>query len=460
MPTSLNKSAVTTLLLGTVILLIPTFYNGYPFVYSDTGAYIHSGFSNTVPGDRPILYGLFVRHISLAASLWLVVFVQSLILNVALYKLLILLLPQITNLNKYYLTIISLLTIFTAAPYNVGIIMPDMFTPVSFILLVILMFKKNLTPVKAFFYALFFLFFSMMHLSNLLSSVLIMIAALSIKIMFKPAIFNFKIKHGIFLLLLSLFSFILISLIHGIMGAPYKPSRHSHIFLTGKMVENGILKDYLNQNCTTFNYNICRYKDSLPNTCPQFVWDYNSPLYKLGGWDGNEEEYKAILSDIITSPKWFFRFAKESFAATLKQATLIAYGEEFIRYREESPPYMAVHWRYRDELNMYLSSKQNYEGYSNDFFNLKNTINMYLLCIALLILGLLFCSNTLNNTFSAVFLLSIVYLLANAASTGAISTFAARYTSRFNWIFIFMFFAALIAYRRELFKIVFNNTNE
>ena len=52
--------------IGIFFLLIPAFANGFPIMFSDVGAYIGSGFSKTVPIDRPIVYGLFIRQISMA----------------------------------------------------------------------------------------------------------------------------------------------------------------------------------------------------------------------------------------------------------------------------------------------------------------------------------------------------------------------------------------------------------
>lgn len=74
------------LLLGTLISCFFGFYNRYPFVYSDTGTYLYSGFANFIPWDRTIFYGLFCRHISLETSPWLIIITQSFLINVLLYK--------------------------------------------------------------------------------------------------------------------------------------------------------------------------------------------------------------------------------------------------------------------------------------------------------------------------------------------------------------------------------------
>lgn len=72
---NLNKHILNFVLfsLSVILLIMPAIVNGYPLVYSDSGTYIGSGFEGIVPVDRPIAYGLFVRHISVAYSLWFVI---------------------------------------------------------------------------------------------------------------------------------------------------------------------------------------------------------------------------------------------------------------------------------------------------------------------------------------------------------------------------------------------------
>jgi hypothetical protein len=76
------KKAIPTslwLIIYTLVLMAPAFYNAYPLVYSDTGTYIQSGMQWELPIDRPFVYGLFIKITSLGFSLWNVIFFQCLI---------------------------------------------------------------------------------------------------------------------------------------------------------------------------------------------------------------------------------------------------------------------------------------------------------------------------------------------------------------------------------------------
>src|ERR1044071_7760167 len=72
---------------GATIFVTMGIYNGYPFVMQDTGSYIDSGFKLAVPTDRPIIYGLFLRFMSLKETFWINIFIQGLIVAYLLSKL-------------------------------------------------------------------------------------------------------------------------------------------------------------------------------------------------------------------------------------------------------------------------------------------------------------------------------------------------------------------------------------
>jgi hypothetical protein len=57
-----HKCAVTLLILvvSASILLVPTFINGYLFIYEDSGTYLRSAVELRPTDDRPVFYSLFL----------------------------------------------------------------------------------------------------------------------------------------------------------------------------------------------------------------------------------------------------------------------------------------------------------------------------------------------------------------------------------------------------------------
>ena len=73
--------SILSVWLGAIVLCVPALQNNYPFLYPDTGTYLVCAFNNEVSEMRPLTYGLFMRHASLMESLWLVIFIQALIVS-------------------------------------------------------------------------------------------------------------------------------------------------------------------------------------------------------------------------------------------------------------------------------------------------------------------------------------------------------------------------------------------
>src|ERR1700721_513279 len=119
------------ILAGTLLLMLPAFYNHYPIVFSDSGTYLSSGFDMSFPIDRPIAYGVFVRLSSLhGVSTWLVIFVQSFILSYVLF----LCMKMVLGEKFRYITafvIYLFLSVLSSAAWTSSMIMTDVFTPIG-----------------------------------------------------------------------------------------------------------------------------------------------------------------------------------------------------------------------------------------------------------------------------------------------------------------------------------------
>jgi len=51
----------------------------------------------------------------------------------------------------------------------------------------------------------------------------------------------------------------------------------------------------------------------------EFLWDEESPLYKTGGWEANNDEYKSIFFSSLLSPKFLSKHLTESVKITFSQ---------------------------------------------------------------------------------------------------------------------------------------------
>lgn len=433
----MNATKVKWILIisSTFVLLYPAFYNGFPFVYSDTGAYIHSGFENQVPDDRPIFYGLFLRHSSLATSLWFSVFMQSFIIAWILYEVT----ELITNASKFsnqtYAVSIAVLATFTGLPYYISTMLPDIFVSISFLLLCFLLFKDNS---KKRWYNIFpivvFLFFALTHLSNLVAFSIFAFGFFVSIYFFKQHIF--KLSQGIKIMLLCFSLWLIIPSVNALFGAGFKVNKASSVFMVAKLSENGLLKEYLNKEASATNLKIYLYKDSLPIFASDFIWDTNSPLYKSGGWEANLDEYQFVVGDMLSNPHYFKKFIAHSFVDGLRQLFNTQVGEEFIPYQQGSSPALQVEWHFKDDIQSYYQSRQNNNCLNIDFDRVATKQNI-LLALSLLIVVLYLLKNGLQEKKGLFCLIILLFIIANAFTAGSLSMVVSRYNARVIWLIIF-----------------------
>ena len=74
-------SVFSAVLAGALLLIWPAFFNGYPLLFSDSGAFLHQTLGPLMLWDKPYIYGPFLHAFHWRISLWGPVIAQGLILS-------------------------------------------------------------------------------------------------------------------------------------------------------------------------------------------------------------------------------------------------------------------------------------------------------------------------------------------------------------------------------------------
>ncbi|HLP12535.1 MAG TPA: hypothetical protein VK177_11435, partial [Flavobacteriales bacterium] len=128
-----------------LMLIWPAMVNGFPFIYNDLSTYLASGFELKTPFDRPITYGIFLRIASLnGLSLWGVIVVQAILVSWLVFKILVVFLKDVITL-QHCLVCMFILCAFTPLPWICSLLMPDIFTPLLVLSLVLILYNGNST---------------------------------------------------------------------------------------------------------------------------------------------------------------------------------------------------------------------------------------------------------------------------------------------------------------------------
>ena len=239
------------ILLSALLLMAAALYNGFPLVTSDTGIYIASGFHHFVPNDRPIVYGLFVRHSSLASSLWFTVALQAIIMSCMLWQVINKFSTgTLTNVEKF--CIVALISVLGSIGWYTSQIMPDIFTPIGVFAFLMLLFPaKSKTP--TIFNSILLLLSSLVHNSNLIIFSIMVVALIIYGFFsksFQSGLLSFRKSLFVFLLISS--SWIIAPAINYAVDGDYRLTGSPHVFLLAKNVENGIIDKYLDKNCDRY----------------------------------------------------------------------------------------------------------------------------------------------------------------------------------------------------------------
>ena len=444
----MSKKELGIFIVCVIIILFPALYNGYPLVTSDSGAYIENAFKLYVPDDRSMVYSVFVRLASMSFSLWGVVIAQAVLL---VFFIRLLVKHFCKGLHTgFLLTAISLcLTIFTSAGWFCGQLMADIFTGILLLAICTLFFvpfkhKWSVALLLVFIWACI-----IMHNSHLLIGLVFSV--------FMVLYYWFTRNKDLFrkslmLFGLSIADFLTLSTMNAISGKGFRPSSSSHVFLMARLAENGILDQFLRENCATGEYKLCAYREQIPDRSFQFIWDPNSPLYKTGGWKANEAEYSKIIRKTLTKPEYLRLHIFRSIQATCRQLAVFNIGDANVPQMEGSIPFARINTYFFNELKEYRSTLQNNNSLGLDFFSEIILLFAFIsIGVTLLLLAYPGAQASLTTEWKALFFVVIAFLIANAFVSATFSSVVGRYQSRVFWVlpFICILFLAGLMKRRE-----------
>lgn len=450
----MNKNA-GFILIAVLASMYAAFYNGFPLVYSDTGTYLRSGFEGEIPIDRPIFYGLFLRHISLSESLWLVVFVQAWITSWLLHLISGVFFTGLKR-NAVFLISVVIVTLTTGYSYNVSILIPDIFATISFLALLVMLLSRELTKVTWVLISIIFTFSLSTHYSNI--PIFILLFAIILFTMWRnhrKGTLVLAWKRIAITASLFVFTMIMIPTVNYTYNGKFRYSESSHVFLLNHMIEIGAAQQYLEDNCHKNNFAICEYREDLDW---DFLWNYESPLYKTGGWKKNEKDFNAINNGIIYTPKYWPLLIHKTTEYTAKQ--LFLFETEIQKINYDGTPCLEVERYLKKSVREIKSSKQVQGRHKVELLNSVEGVVVFLGTIFLLFLAVLNRRlKVLSDGQKFLLTASLAYAVINALVCANLSTAIPRYHNRYAWflVLISIYFIVDLYQKKDEFLALWKN---
>jgi len=299
-------------------LIAPALWNGYPLLQWDTGGYLARWYEGYLVPSRSTVFGLYL-HLGEATDFWINLVLQALV-TLWIIQTTLRLLGAKRPLTLLAISLVLILT--TALPWLASMLLTDIFAGLSVLSLYLLVVHgERLTGFETIALFLFTAFAAATHSATL--GVLVGLCGLGA--IARPWLGGrialgglargfFALATGAVMLVVANFA------LSGHLG--WTPGGTGVAF--GRMMQDGIVAQYLRDHCPRQQLKLCPYRDTLPATADEFLWGH-SMFDELGRFEGLNDEMEFIVTHSLRAyPLWQAQAAIE---ATAQQLLSVATGE-------------------------------------------------------------------------------------------------------------------------------------
>jgi len=290
--------AALAILGGAVLLVWPALLNVYPIVFIDTVSYLNQTTLPELPWDKTLAYGPFLHLFHWRLTLWPAVAAQGLIASHLFW------LAQRGVRGEAspfaHLGLCLAVAALTSAPWFLATLMPDAFTGLAPLCLLLLAFGR-LRAAETAWVTLIGALGLAVHLSHLPTALaLILLAALLAR---RPM----PVLRAALPVVLAL-GFLLGSNAVAFGQATLSP--HGVVFLLARLQADGPAVAVLRARCPDAGWHLCAFTERLPIDSDEFLWSGASPLNSepdgthrpMGGERGAPEAREIVAATLRDRP--------------------------------------------------------------------------------------------------------------------------------------------------------------
>ena len=270
---------------GSALLAWPALVNGYPLLFSDTGAFLHQTLGPLVIWDKPHVYGPLLHAFHWRLTLWLPLAAQALMVAWLLFVCVRVVVgdgPDIgraspspaergrVGVGALTLALCAGLALLTPASFTIALLMPDAFAPVLVLALFLLgCMRDHITRTEAILLGVIATLAIASHLSHLpIAAALVLLVLLWIRHWRDAVRAAAPIAAAIAILLGTNL------VLHG--RATLSP--HGATFLLARLQADGPAAETIRARCPGSGWYLCAFADRLPMDANDFLWDPSSPV--------------------------------------------------------------------------------------------------------------------------------------------------------------------------------------
>ena len=409
-----------------LFLIAPALWNGYPLLQWDTGGYLARWYEGYLVPSRSTVFGLYL-HFGEDSDFWLNLGIQAL----ATLWILQLCLRVLNLAQPFRLLAISLLLILTTAlPWLASLLLTDIFSGLSVLALFLLIAHgQEISALEKFSLFLFTAFSAATHSATFGVLFGLCVLGFLARPFLRGRISLSGLLQGSLTLVVG--GAMLLAANYGLSGQlAWTPGGVGVAF--GRMLQDGIVAKYLNDHCGEEKLKLCPYRNELPATADEFLWD-DSMFNTLGRFQGlNDEMGHIVVESLKDYPLWQVEAALK---ATGEQLLEVATGEGTIGWLPHT--YGIIEHYIPSQIKSMRAAHQQHWDIN---FVAVNRLHVPVALGSMLLVLLIFARGLWRRKFDDLALLAATVsfaLLGNALICGVISGPHDRYGARLVWIATF-----------------------
>ncbi len=434
MPFRRRAQWALAVMLSIALLMAPALWNGFALLQYDTGGYLARWYEGTLVVSRAVVYGLILTA-GVPLAFWPVLLLQS---GLTVWIVALTLRAHKLGNRPLLLTgIVALLSVISTLPFLTSILLTDIFCGLGVLALYLLLMRgETLARAERIGLIVLIAVAAATHSATLAVLMALTAAAVLLWLIDAKRMPLARIGQGVIALVLG--AVLVLSADFAVAKRlAWTPGGFALSF--GRMLQDGIVKKYLDRHCPDPALQLCAYKDQLPDDAD--VWFWGSPLFdRLGRFNGLGPEMATIvLHSLVEYPVLQIETAA---AATARQLVDVHTGEGVVTTIWHT---YGIIKHYTPQLVPAMNAARQQNGGIS--FTGINRLHypVALLAMALLPAILLMAWRTkLPANIGELAAAIVLALMANAFVCGALSNPHDRYGARVIWLAVFAVILALL----------------
>jgi hypothetical protein len=283
------------------------FWNGFPLIFYDTGAYVLEGLGHIFLVERAPVYAELLFLAGGSFSMWPIVILQSVLAG---YLILETARAEVPGLTLAGLSVIgAMLSLLTGIGWYAGQVEPDIFTPLVILGCWLLLFRAGrLGKTRWRWVAGITGLAAACHPSHLglIGGLLICAVAVKLARRWHRGLPAPDLRKGGAALAVALG---LIVVGNFAMTGSIFLSRSGSVFVFARLMQDGIVQKLMDDTCPASGdtaWKLCAYRKKLPHNANAWLWGEQSAFHSLGGFSGKaqQDEDSRIIAESLKRYPW------------------------------------------------------------------------------------------------------------------------------------------------------------